>query len=36
MKAKLEQLKKDFLEQLKNINSEEELKVLENSFLGKK
>jgi hypothetical protein len=36
MKAKLEQLKKDFLEQLEKINSQEELKELENSFLGKK
>ncbi len=36
MKAKLEQLKKEFLEQLEKVNSAEELKELENSFLGKK
>jgi len=36
MKEKLQNLKKEFLEQLDKINSAEELKELENSFLGKK
>ncbi len=36
MREKLAQLKKDFLEQLEKIQKQEELKELENNFLGKK